>query len=159
MCADLAEGQEKRLAAAVALLASRPSLGLELRGRSGPEDLPRLAEETLIEQLSAGEDLSEIEGAGLPARRRVAGALRARSRGEPGGLEEQDQALLARYVATVEVPRTRLAALARRRAETVRDALMSEGVDAARLALGEPVESGDPGVLLELQSGMPAERR
>jgi hypothetical protein len=151
--ADLAEGQEDRLDAAVALLASRPSLGLELRGSSGPEDLPRLAEETLIERLSAGEDLPEIEGAGLLARRRVADALRARSQGEAGELEEQDQALLARYAATVDVPRAALAALARHRAETVRDALITEGVEAARLELDEAVESGNPGVLLELQSG------
>jgi hypothetical protein len=150
--ADLAKGQEDRLAAAAALLASRPGLGLTLRGQSGAQDLPRLAEETLIEQLSAGEDLPKIEDAGLLARRRVAGALRARRRGEPGELEEQDQALLTRYAAAVEVPSTKLAALAQRRAEAVRDALVTEGVDAARLKLGEAIASGDPGVLLELQS-------
>jgi hypothetical protein len=150
--ADLAKGQEDRLAAAAALLASRPGLGLTLRGQSGEQDLPRLAEETLIEQLSAGEDLPKIEDAGLLARRRVAGALRARGRGEPGELEEQDQALLTRYAAAVEVPSTKLAALAQRRAEAVRDALVTEGVDAARLKLGEAIASGDPGVLLELQS-------
>ena len=50
------------------------------------------------------------------------------------------------------VPNANLAALAQRRAETVRDALIGEGVDAARLDVGETMESGQPGVLLELQS-------
>ena len=45
----------------------------------------------------------------------------------------------------------RLAALARLRAEAVRDALVAEGVDAARLAFGE-TGSGSPGVMLELTS-------
>jgi hypothetical protein len=138
--------------ATVALLASRPGLGLELRGQSGPEDVPHLAEEILIERLAAGGDLPDVEDAGLLARRRVASALGARGRGESGELEEQDEALLARYKATVEVPNANLAALARRRAETVRDALIGEGVDAARREVGETMESGQPGVLLELQS-------
>ena len=51
----------------------------------------------------------------------------------------------------MEVPPERLAALARLRAEAVRDALVADGVDATRLALGE-AGSGNPGVLLELTS-------
>jgi hypothetical protein len=147
-----ADGQEDQLDAAVTLLAARPALGLVLRGRSGRVDVPYLAEQTLIERLSAGGDLPELEGAGLLARRRVANALRERGRGEPGALEEQDRALLARYAATVEVPEARLAALAQRRAETVREALLAEDVEEDRLSVGEAAASGDPGVLLELQS-------
>ena len=48
----------------------------------------------------------------------------------------------------------RLRELARKRAEAVRDALVSShGVDAARLAVDEPAAEGDPGVVLELVAG------
>jgi len=151
--AALADGQEERLVGTAALLSARPGLGLELRGRAGPEDVPRLAEEILIERVGSGGDLPELEDAGFLARRRVANALRERDRGEPGGLEEKDQALLARYVAAVDVPSQKLAELARLRAEAARDALMTEaGVEATRLDLDEAIESGEPGVLLELRS-------
>jgi hypothetical protein len=151
--AALADGQEERLAGTAALLSARPGLGLELRGRAGPEDVPRLAEEILIERVGSGGDLPELEDAGFLARRRVVNALRERGRGEPGGLEEEDQALLARYVAAVDVPSQKLAELARLRAEAARDALMTEaGVEATRLDLDEAIESGEPGVLLELRS-------
>jgi hypothetical protein len=147
----LVEGHEDRIAATAVLLSSRPGLDIELRGLSGPSDGPPLAEAMLIERLEAGDGLPDVEDAGLLARRRVASALRARGRGEPGELDDGDRALLGRYVAVVEVPPERLAALARLRAETVRDALVADGVDAARLTVGE-TGSGDPGVLLELTS-------
>ena len=76
--AALAAREDDRIVATVALLASRPGLGLELRGQSGPEDVPHLAEEILIKRLAAGGDLPDVEDAGLLARRRVAGALGAR---------------------------------------------------------------------------------
>jgi hypothetical protein len=151
--AVLAEGQEERLSETATLLASRPGLRVQLHGRSGPDDLPGLAEQILIERLSSGEKLPELEGAGLLARRRVAGALRARGRGEPGELEPEDAALLGRYTAAVEVPPERLDDLARQRAEVARDSLLEEGgLSAERVSIGEPVGPGDPGVIMELAS-------
>ncbi len=143
------EGEDDRIAASAALLAARPQLGLSLRGQSGPADEPTTAEAVLVETLGAGGDLPDLDGVGRLERRRIAGALRARARGEPGALGEEDTALLARYVASVEVPPARLEALAQRRAEAARDALVEAGVDVARLSL-EPPGAGEPGVLLEL---------
>jgi hypothetical protein len=83
----------------------------------------------------------------------VAGALRARGRGEPGELEPEDAALLGRYTAAVEVPPERLDDLARQRAEVARDSLLEEGgLSAERVSIGEPVGPGDPGVIMELAS-------
>ena len=50
----------------------------------------------------------------------------------------------------MQIPPERLAALARRRAEVVRDALVSaHGIDPHRLEIAEPAEADAPGVLLE----------
>jgi hypothetical protein len=84
----------------------------------------------------------------------VTGALEDRARGEAGELDAEDQALLARYVAAVTVPPERLAALARARAEALRDALAAQhGVDPARLDVAGPAPDGAPGVVVELAPG------
>ncbi len=147
---SLAPDAQARLAPLAELLASRPALGFRLVGRTGPEDLPVVAEQILVERATAGEDLPQVEDAGFLARRRVAGALASRGRGESEELSPEDQALLERYKAAVQIPPERLAALARRRAEVVRDALASaHGIDARRLELAEPAEADAPGVLVE----------
>ncbi len=140
-----------RLESLAELLASRPALGLRLAGRAGPADRPLVAEQILVERAVAGEAWPELEGAGFLERRRVVQALAARGRGESAALSPEDQALLARYAAAVEIPPERMQDLARRRAEAVRDALASShGIDTARLALAEAVEEGDPAVVIEL---------
>ncbi len=149
--AVLTPDAEARLELLAELLASRPALGLRLAGRAGPADRPLVAEQILVERAVAGEAWPELEGAGFLARRRVVQALAARGRGESVELSPDDQALLTRYVAAVQVPPERMQSLARRRAEAVRDALASgHGVDAARLALAEAAEEGDPAVVIEL---------
>jgi hypothetical protein len=146
----LAPDAQARLAPLAELLASRPALGFRLAGRVGPEDRPVVAEQILVERAVAGEDLPQVEDTGFLARRRVAGALASRGRGESEELSPEDQALLARYKAAVEIPPERMAALARRRAEGVRDALVStHAIDARRLEIAEPGEAGSPGVLVE----------
>jgi outer membrane protein OmpA-like peptidoglycan-associated protein len=51
----------------------------------------------------------------------------------------------------VEIPPERMSALARRRAEGVRDALVAtHAIDAGRFEIAEAGEAGAPGVLLEL---------
>jgi hypothetical protein len=145
-------GQAERYEGLVRLLAERPQLALRLRGRTGDPDRPLVAQRILAERIAAGEGLPEIpEGAGFLARRRIAHALEARARGEEGPLDPEDQAHLDRYVAAVQVPDERLAALARARSEAVKAAAVSDfGVDPGRLAIGDPAPAGDPGVVLEL---------
>jgi hypothetical protein len=146
----LAPDAQARLAPLADLLTQRPALGFRLAGRTGPGDRPVVAEQILVERALAGEDLPEVEDAGFLARRRVTGALAARGRGEGEELSAEDQALLARYVAAVAIPPERLAALARRRAELVRDALASaHGIEPGRLEISEPAEADAPAVLLE----------
>jgi hypothetical protein len=142
---------EQRLDPLAKLLGSRPALGLRLAGRAGPVDRPLVAERILAERAAAGEDWPEVEGSGFLARRRLVQALEARGRGERAELSAEDEALLARTAAAVEVPPARLRELARERAEAVRDALVAQhGVDAVRLAIEEPAGEGDPGVVIAL---------
>jgi hypothetical protein len=146
----LAEGQEPRLTALADLLAARPALALELRGRSGPADRPGVAEQILIERLLADESLPPLEGVGFFARRRITGALEERGRGKEGRLEGEDAQALERWVAGVEVPAERLSALARARAEQLRERLVREhSADAARLLVADPLD-GEPAVVIGL---------
>lgn len=145
-------GQGERYEGLVKLLAERPELALRLRGRTGPDDRPRVAEQMLIERVEAGDGLPELEdGAGFLQRRRIAGALADRGRGKPGELDSDDAAMLERYIAAVGVPDERLDALARARAEAVREIAVSDyGVSPTHLILAAAAPSGAPGVLLEL---------
>lgn len=146
------DGQGERYEGLVRLLAERPQLVLRLHGRTGDADRPLLAQQILAERLAAGDGLPEIEdGAGFLARRRIARAIEARVAGAEAPLDPEDEALLARYLAAVEVPEGRLAALARARAEAVKAFAVSDfGIAADRLSIGDPAPPGDPGVLLEL---------
>jgi hypothetical protein len=132
------------------LLAQRPALGLALRGRAGPDDRLALAEQILIERVAADKGLPSLEDAGFFARRRVQSALAERGHGEPGALEPEDQALLARYREATPVPPERYADLARRRAEAVRD-LLTPSISPDRLAL-EVASDGAPDVVVELRA-------
>jgi hypothetical protein len=148
--ATLAEGQEPRLTALADLLAARPALALELRGRTGPLDRPGVAEQMLIERVLADESLPPLEGVGFFARRRITGALEERGRGKEGRLDGEDAQALERWVAGVEVPAERLSALARARAEQLRERLVREhSADAARLLVADPLD-GEPAVVIGL---------
>lgn len=148
--ADAAE----KLAPLASLLAERPGLALALVGRAGPEDRLALAERILVERVAADRGLPELEDAGFFARRRVQGALEERGRGEPGALEPEDEALLARYREATAVPPERYAELARRRAEAVRDLLAAtHSLAPARLRVETTSEPGAPEVVPELRVG------
>jgi hypothetical protein len=150
--AEAPDEASARLAPLAALLVQRPGLGLALIGQAGPEDRLSLAEAMLVERVAAERGLPELEGAGFFARRRVQSALAERGRGEPGALEPEDQELLARYVEATEVPAERYAALARRRAEALRDRLVSEhALGPARIALEAAQGPVAPGVATELR--------
>jgi hypothetical protein len=149
--AEPAPSEAPRIATLVELLHSRPLLAIELAGRAGDADRPVLAERIAIERAVAGDKQAEVEGSGFLARRRIAGALRARAAGEPEELSPEDAALLEQVVAATPVPPERLAALADERAQRLHAILVDErGVEAARVAVAKAAPDGAPGVALEL---------
>lgn len=151
--AVLGEAETERVDALARLLASRPGLAVELSGTTGEADRPGLAEAVLTEGIVNGEDLPDLEESGFLARRRVAGALRDRAEGKPGELSEEDDALLRRYLESVDVPAERWEELARRRADAVRVALIEEhAIEESRITVVGPSSSGEPGVVPELGS-------
>ncbi|HYC54893.1 MAG TPA: DUF748 domain-containing protein [Candidatus Binatia bacterium] len=150
--AEPAGDEGKRLDGMVKLLKDRPSLGLELRGRAGPEDRDVLAEQILIELQRDDEDLPEVEGAGFLARRRIGQAIDKRAKGKVAELSDEDQALYQRYIAAVEVPKERFDALATARAERVRALLLEKGVAEKRVSIGHIEPAGAPGIVLGFQS-------
>jgi len=156
--AELAPSAQARLEPLAALLTSRPALGLRLAGRTGPADRAPVAEAILVERALADEDWPKVEDAGIFARRRVRAALAERGRGGSAELDAEDQALLARYVAALQVPAERMRELARRRAEAARTALAAAlGGDASRLVVGDPAPDGDPATVVELVPAPAAE--
>jgi hypothetical protein len=149
--AEPAADEAPRIAALVDILKSRPLLAIELAGRAGEADRPMLAERIAIERAVAGDPQAEAPGAGFLARRRIAGALRARAAGEPEELSPEDAELLKQVVAATPVPPERLAALASERAARLRAILVEErGVEATRVAVEKEAPDGAPGVALEL---------
>jgi hypothetical protein len=138
-----------RVARVAKTLASRPGLGLELRGRSDVEDDPALAERMLIEMVVADAELPPVD-AGFLQKRRLSGALEDRGEGRPDELGPEDTHALARWIGAVEVPPDRRDDLARERATAVRDALVeSHGVSPDRLRVGDPL-TGPPAVVIQL---------
>jgi hypothetical protein len=108
----------------------------------------------LIERVSADGDLPALADAGFFERRRVRGALEARGRGEAGALEVEDEALLARYLEATDVPAERYSDLARRRAEGLREQLVTaHALPPARIAAEPAPAPGAPAVALELRTG------
>jgi hypothetical protein len=145
---ELDGDQQGRLDGLAQMLSERPTMGLALRGRVGPEDRPVVAQQILVERWTSGEGLPEVEDAGFLARRRVGQALSKRAKGEAAEVAPEDQALFDRYVAAVSVPDERLAALAKARAERVRQLLIEKGVAGARVAVGESEAEAKPGVVI-----------
>lgn len=141
--------ESARVKALRKLLRTRPLLAVTLTGRAGPEDRAVLAEKMLRERAAAGESLPEVAGASFFASRRVAAALRE---GTAEALASEDAALLARMIAAAEVPPERFGALARERAATLRERLVTgkRPAEPARVAVAQDTQEGAPGVALEL---------
>jgi hypothetical protein len=149
----LADDAQGRIDGLAKMMGERPSVALDLRGRSGPDDEPEVAEQMLIERIENDQGLPPLEGTNLLSRRRIGQALERRAKGEATGLEGEDVALYERYVAAIAVPDARLAALAKSRAETVRDALVARGIPTERLSIGETQPESKPGVAIGFKSG------
>jgi len=150
--ADVAAGQQGRTDGLVTLLAKRPQVGVSLRGRTGPEDLPLVAEQILVETQQAGKSLPSVKDSGFLARRRVVEALARKAKGKAPGLSAEDQALYERYVAAVQVPPERMRALATSRAQRVRALLIEKQVADNRIHVGEPEAEGAPAVVIGLKT-------
>jgi hypothetical protein len=147
-----------RLDSVAKLLSERPTMGLTLRGRTGPADMPVVAEQVLVERIKNGKGLPDVEGTGILVRRRISQALTARDKsgaaktGEAPALSAEDKVVFDRCIAAAEVEPSRLDALAKSRAEKVRDLLVAKAIDAARVTVGEREADGDPGVVISLRS-------
>jgi hypothetical protein len=145
---ELEGDQQGRLDGLAQMLSERPTMGLALRGRVGPEDRPVVAQQILVERWASGEGLPDVEEATFLARRRIGQSLSRLAKGEPAELAPEDQALFEKYVAAIAVPDARLAALAKSRAERVRQLLVEKGVVATRVAVGETEAEAKPGVVI-----------
>jgi hypothetical protein len=143
-------GEAERIAGLAEMLASRPGLGIALAGRAGPADESGLAERILAERVAA-DTAPDLDGLGFFQRRRLVRALEERAAGGAPGLDAGDAATLERWIAAVEVPTDRVAALAGSRAEALRARLVADhGVPDARISLAAAAEPGDPGVVVTL---------
>jgi hypothetical protein len=139
-----------RIGALAEMLASRPGLGFAFAGRAGPADRAGVAERILLEQARAG-DPPELQGLGFFQRRRLVRALEARAAGDAPELDPEDATALERWIAAVEVPPDRLAALAGSRAEALRARLVADhGVPESHVSIGPPADAGEPGVVVTL---------
>jgi hypothetical protein len=155
--ADLGPEASARSEGLARLLADRPAMVLVLKGRTGAEDRPVVAEQILVERLKTGDGLPDLDGAGFLARRRIGQALLARDPSAGGKkqaepLSKEDQALFDRYVAGVEIPAARLDDLAKRRAENLRALLVARKVAESRIQVAAREPEGGPGVVLGISS-------
>jgi hypothetical protein len=151
---DLTEAAAERLPQLASVLEARPILAFVLRGRAGEPDRLPVAEDMLREAIARDKE-PPLPDSSFFQRRRLRSALAERARGQTPELSDEDRAALERWIASVTVPRERLLALARSRAETLLARMVAEhGVATTRLPVGEPTE-GDPAVTLELTAAGP----
>jgi hypothetical protein len=144
------------------LLASRPSIGLDLRGQVGEADLRWLREQALRAKLEAGPGIIGAV-AGLPtrrARKRILEALVDRRGGKPGDLSPEDGARMEEWLKEIPEPSAdEIRRLADERAKHVAALLREEhGIDERRLraAASESRTASDakPGVAVTI--GLPS---
>jgi len=143
--AELAAGDDERVAELAKLAATRPGLALQLSGQTSPADGQLLREARLLEAIDSGEGLPE-SARGLTkalVRRRLHAALEARLAGKPAELDPEDSQTLEQWLSALEIGPDALSELARRRAAHVQALLETQfGLDAKQILLAEP---GPPG--------------
>jgi len=138
--AELAAGEEQKLAPLASLLARAPGLRLHLRGTAGDDDRRWLREQALrvkLEQESGA--FGAIRHLGeRGARRDVLAALTARAAGRPAEIPAEHQAWFEAQVAAQSIDDAAMKQLATARATAVGAKLASsQGVDAARIVLDD----------------------
>jgi hypothetical protein len=159
--ADLAAGEDQKLAPLASLLAKAPGLRLHLRGTAGDQDRRWLREQALrakLEQESGG--FGAIRHIGeRGARRDALAALTARAAGTPAEIPAEHQTWFETQVAAQSVDDSALQQLATARATAVRAKLASgQGVDAERVIIDDPPAidpAASPAVVVGLGSPAP----
>jgi hypothetical protein len=142
--ADIPDGEA--IQGLAELLTTRPQLAVNLAGGTGPEDEAAMALAELADRTAAGDDLPEVPDTGFLELRRVRTALKDHGTDAAAHLEPTDQELLERLVTATPATDARRQALARARAESVREHLVETyGVPAARVGV-EPVARTEAGV-------------
>jgi hypothetical protein len=83
----------------------------------------------------------------------VRAALAKRGRGDPGELDGDDAALLARFVAATFVPPERFDALSRERAQAASALLVTgHGLTTEHVRVADETPRGDPGVRMQFEA-------
>ena len=143
----------KRLAE---FLQSRPALAVELSTSVTPEDVRRLLEQALLDELGKqGFFKSMLSFAGLSKRDEIRAALEARAQGKPGELSPEDEQVLEQWLAERPAPSPQvLKDLAQRRLAAAEEALRGDAnVGPKQVVLDEPaaeVAEGKPEVQIGL---------
>src|SRR5206468_1025417 len=145
-------------------LASRPQLRVSVRAGYEPQaDTQALKRAAVLREVAKRAGYGAAAGSGAPAaldlrdakiRRAAEGLYLARvgTAFDLGSLKPREQGYGQRLIAALaektELPAGAAGALAPRRAQAVRDALVKGGIDAARIGVMDtaPVEAGDDGV-------------
>ncbi|MEZ4282464.1 MAG: DUF748 domain-containing protein [Myxococcota bacterium] len=154
--ATLSAAGSERAEEVAALLATTPSLSLELKGQIASADLRVLRERALLAELESTSGLRALATLGERATRRAVQDHLARAHaGEAAPpLSSEDARWLEDAVAAQTLAPETLARLAEQRASHLRALLESEhGIAAARIALGPPAidpPAPEPGVALAL---------
>jgi hypothetical protein len=139
-------------------LGGAPALGITLHGMVGGPDLRALQEAMVLADLSAKQGI--IGGLKSLANRRERNAIRdflaARADGSAPELSADYRKTLDEWAEAKSISDDQLRALATARAEVVKTALVTgQGVDAARIAVGDPEidrENGKPAVRIGVGS-------
>jgi hypothetical protein len=155
--AALSPPAEENVARVARGLAERPGLAVEVRGGYDPaRDLQALRLRAAREAVASAAGVETPLDLSDPKVVQAAEALYLRRGGERAALEalrkgEQSygRALLGRLAATAQIEDDAARLLARERAETVRAALLEQGVDPARVGIGEAV-AGEVAAALSL---------
>jgi len=154
---------EKHLEALAGLLASRPGIGITLKGAPTKSDARRLHEQGLYEELARPQGVFGAIGnlAQRGARERIRLALEARGKGEKGDLAPEDERKLDEWLADRREPtKKKLAALVKARLDAVSTKLREgRGIGPERVRASDPVgevRDGDPTVEFDLGAAAPA---
>jgi hypothetical protein len=148
---------EKHIGALGELLASRPGIGITLKGSATEGDTRRLHEQALYEELARPQGVFGAIGnlAQRGARERIRLALAARSEGKEGALAAEDERKLDEWLAERPEPTKRqLAALVKARLDAVSAKLREgRGIGPERVRTTDPggeVRAGDPTIEFDL---------
>ena len=154
--ATLTAAGSERTEEIATLLATTPSLSLELRGQIASADLRELRERALLAELESTSGLRALATLGERATRRAVGDFLARARaGEAATpLSSEDARWLEEALAAQSLPPDALARLAGERASHLRTLLETEhGIAGSRIALAAPKidpPAPEPGVFIAL---------